>query len=435
MKINMKTIWLMTFWSITFIPVCVIYKNMGMGATTFVFSLLSVVLLIIVSYNRLWSLHTLQTYKGLFKFSTAAFALLVLFLYLSNVIYISHKVYQLLMAGSQEGSDATEYQIDDTLGIKHVPNARTLYRYSTRDNLPGRPIPLAFDENGFRIPLTAASQTKIDKPKKTDLLFLGDSFTFGAACYAEETFPLLVAKATNRAYINAGVSNYGLAQMLILAEKLIPEYKPHFVIVQYSPWLVSRATSMVAPVNFFLLPTPYIAQKNNDFVLELPIYNSHLKSRDINTIKLSYRNKFLNFLFQEAFPFASHEIWNSLKTHFLLISGKRLRPATNLRDVERYAYNKIKSISEKNNATLILLNIGDLDYTKTSHDLFRDEKVRFADAEHDLNEFLEMSPSKDYCSEFCHWIVTGQERILVDAHPNPVAHKIIANSIIKAMKQ
>jgi hypothetical protein len=335
------------------------------------------------------------------------------------------------MSSSPVSFSATEYAIDDTLGIKHVPLARTLYRYNIREHIPSRPVPLAFDKNGFRIPVSASPA--YPRTKKLGLLFLGDSFTFGAACYAEETFPFLVAKATGLSYVNAGVSNYGLAQILILAEKLIPTLQPEYVIVQYSPWLATRGISMFAPVNFFLLPIPYFAEKNHTYVLEPPVYNSHLKFRDVAKLKSSYRGKFLQFVIREALPFSLQQLWNYLKTEWLLISGQRLRPATHPHSVEKYAYNKIKAIAEQNNATMIILNLGDMEYSKNSRQLFSDATVRFADADDALEAFLRKSASQDYCSEFCHWIISGQQRILIDAHPNPQAHQIIAESIIQAL--
>lgn len=433
MKKNIHIMGCIVFWIVFFIPVCLIYHKMGLEILLFGLSGLLVVLGMLFSYRRLWSLQTLLSPVGCWKFSAAVGASFILCLYFSNVLYISHNVYQSLMSSDSLSSSATEYEIDDTLGIKHVPFAHTFYRYNIREHIPGRPVPLAFDENGFRIPLSAPP--KIHSAKRIGLLFLGDSFTFGAACYAEETFPYLVSQKTGLTYINAGVSNYGLAQILILAERWIPALQPQYVIVQYSPWLASRGISMFAPVNFFLLPIPYFAKKHNTYIVEPPVYNSHLKFRDVAQLKSAYRGRYLKFFIREALPFSLQELWNYLKTQWLLLSGKRLRPATDPLDVEKYAYNKIKTIAEQNNATLIILTLGDLEYSKNSRYLFADANIKSADADDALDAFLRTSASKDYCTEFCHWMVVGHQKILIDAHPNPIAHKIIAESIVEAIRK
>jgi hypothetical protein len=146
---------------------------------------------------------------------------------------------------------------------------------------------------------------------------------------------------------------------------------------------------------------------------------------------ISYQGKFIKFLFQEALLFYLDEVWNSVKTECLLITGQRLRPATNPGEVEKYAYDRIKTIAEKNGAIVIMLNLGDIEYSRNSHGLFPDSNIRFAEADSYLSEFLKTSPSKDYCMEFCHWILKGKDLILIDNHPNARAHGLIADSIIK----
>jgi hypothetical protein len=112
-----------------------------------------------------------------------------------------------------------------------------------------------------------------------------------------------VAKETNLAYINAGISSYGLAHMLILAKKLIPRYKPDYVIVQYSPWLVARSVNIYGPIDVFLLPTPYFAAKNNQYELKPPIYVGDLESIYTKAVQNTYKGNFLNFFFTKRFHF------------------------------------------------------------------------------------------------------------------------------------
>jgi hypothetical protein len=423
MKKVVDVIILVVFWSIIFVPLYLLSRKAGMGATAFIAALYLFFLFISITYKYLWSFQTFNNNKNILKFFSIALISFLILLYLTYLIYNAHEAYKYLVAENKAGSQGIQYQADDMLGFKPSPNARDFQPDTTGDK-----ISIAYNNNGFRIPLSDA--VKVDESDKINLLFLGDSFTFGAGCYAEETFPFLTAKDSHLSYINAGISSYGLAHMVILAEKLIPKYKPDYVIIQYSPWLVSRATSMFAPIYYFHLPFPYFAEKNNRYVLEAPIYTINFKAMNAQQIKSSYQGKFIKFLFEKALLFYLHEVWHSLRTEFLLITGQQPRAATNLREVEKYAYNRIKTVAERNGATVIILNLGDIEYSKNSHGLFSGSNIYFAEADSYLNDFLKTSPSKDYCMEFCYWIDNGKELILVDSHPNPKAHRIIADSII-----
>ena len=46
----------------------------------------------------------------------------------------------------------------------------------------------------------------------------------------------VVAQGLGGTVLNAGKCAYGLSQMLILARRLIPRYRPDYVLVQFSPW-------------------------------------------------------------------------------------------------------------------------------------------------------------------------------------------------------
>jgi tetratricopeptide (TPR) repeat protein len=365
--------------------------------------------------------------KGSKIFLAGAFVFILGLLYLASLAYRAHGLYEYLTAEHKRGWDGVAFQEDDTLGFKFLPNARAFHTFPVGDK-----IPAAFDNNGFRIPLSGASP---DRPRKTGILFLGDSFTYGDACYAEETFPYLVSKATGLSYINAGVCGYGLAHILILAENLIPRYKPDFVVVQYSPWLVSLGTNMFVPVDRGSMPSPYFAEKNSSYVLAPPVYKSQVVNIDSEKIRSLYRGKFLKFFFNKGVAFYLYEDWHSLKTRILLKNGSCLKPATDPEEVERYAYDKIREIARKNGTTLIILNLGDIEYSLNSHSLFSDPDVYFAEADAALAGFLKTSASKDYSREFGHWRFNGEREVLVDSHPNFKAHRIIADSIVKVINR
>ena len=59
--------------------------------------------------------------------------------------------------------------------------------------------PVRFDALGFRIPLSPTGP-----PGPASLLALGDSFTFGTGCRADETYPWRVGIALGLRPLNAG---------------------------------------------------------------------------------------------------------------------------------------------------------------------------------------------------------------------------------------
>jgi hypothetical protein len=367
--------------------------------------------------------------KGVILLLTVIIASVLTLLYLTSLLYRSHELYKYLMTEHKRGWEGLAFQADDELGFKPRPNTKAFRTFPLGDK-----IPLAFDENGFRIPLSGTS--KANRPDKTNLLFLGCSFTYGEACRAEETFPFLVARETGLSYINAGVCGYGLAHMLILAEKLIPRYKPDFVVMQYSPWLVERSTRLFTPVDFGSLPGPYFADKETGLCLAPPAYRSQIVDKDGKRMKSLYQGKFIEFFFREGLGFYLYEDWHFLKTGILLKTGYYLRPAADdPHKVEEYAYNRIRSLAEENGAAVIILNLGDINYSRHSRELFSGPNVHFAEADIALDEFLRTSPSKDYTREFGHWESDGEHDILVDPHPNSKAHRIIAGSIIREINE
>ncbi|MBI1859041.1 MAG: SGNH/GDSL hydrolase family protein [Candidatus Melainabacteria bacterium] len=133
-------------------------------------------------------------------------------------------------------------------GYAPVPNSVGYELYSKEPNLSyDRKIPLKYDKNGFRVPIKKTESSSATN-KRPLILALGCSFTYGAKVHATSTYTYLVGKQLNGESINAGVSAYGLTQILMKAKELILKYKPDYVLVQYSPWLVGGTKNSPASV-------------------------------------------------------------------------------------------------------------------------------------------------------------------------------------------
>ena len=65
------------------------------------------------------------------------------------------------------------------------------------------------------------------------IVALGDSMTEGYAVGNDETWPAHLERLTGRRVLNAGVRGYGLDQIVLRAERIVPELKPSTVVLAF----------------------------------------------------------------------------------------------------------------------------------------------------------------------------------------------------------
>lgn len=81
-----------------------------------------------------------------------------------------------------------------------------------------------------------------DEPEKFQMIFLGDSFTFGDEIDDVETWPgLLEGKSAEFNVFNMGGTGYGTDQMLITLEEEISRYHPDLVVAAYTDDNLNRS--------------------------------------------------------------------------------------------------------------------------------------------------------------------------------------------------
>ncbi|MDD5528936.1 MAG: hypothetical protein PHX21_02780 [bacterium] len=380
-----------------------------------------------ITYNKLWDKNTLNRKKSL---AVWGIIVIIFFMFINTSLLILSKANKLYRYAKNPpcGWEGKIWQSDEILGFKSVPNATGLETFSL-----GGDIPIRFDKNGFRVPVSYDSTAEMKRPL---LLFLGCSFTFGAVCLAEESFPYLVSESTKGYSINTGLCGGGLTQMLLLSKDLIPLYKPDFVIVQYSQWLTQRATSLGAPTYFSKIPTPYISKtKDGKNVISPRAFNS--KTFEVNVDKFKKTKKGLKdytcFLFEIGIPLYSYNGYYIITTILKKICGIVPSPNKDYKDVEQFVFSNIYEICKKNNSKMIILNLGDIQYSQNSHNLISpDSDIIFAEADSLL--LCRLKSPDDYDKEYKHWYFNGKDSILKDPHPNQKAHKIIAETIIGSIK-
>lgn len=122
---------------------------------------------------------------------------------LPNFVLESRKV--------QAARNESRYVGDPTLGYLPRPNSSSA-RFS-------------IDAEGFR--------RSAPLPGKDVILAVGDSFTFGEEVKDDETWPAYLQQLLGRRVINAGVSGYGLDQIVLRAERIVPELHPAQIVVGF----------------------------------------------------------------------------------------------------------------------------------------------------------------------------------------------------------
>ncbi len=312
------------------------------------------------------------------------------------------------------------------LGLVSVPHS-----YGKNKFANGKTIHVKYDDAGFRIPHVAPYAHAPEKPL---ILFLGDSYTFGDKCNAEEAFPWLTGQRLDRYTINAGIGSYGLAQMLIRARKLIKAYRPEFVVVQYSPWLAQRSVRIYTQSRYARIPVPYFVREK-DIRLRPPLFDPPVYGlRQWMPPDHGFWPK-AKFIWQAGIPVFWREDLLHWKAQWQELSGSVSAPYTSgIREIEKHVYGEIAGICRKLNSRLIILPVStitlpiDRDRVKLLA-----KGANIADADSVL-----WSLGKDedhYARLFCHWQTRGEDSVLVDYHPNPYAHKIIAQEISRVILQ
>lgn len=81
-----------------------------------------------------------------------------------------------------------------------------------------------------------------DHRRQYVILAVGDSYTFGDEVSDEETWPAQLERITGLPVANGGVFGYGLDQIVLRAETLVPVYRPSQLVVSFIPDDVYRNT-------------------------------------------------------------------------------------------------------------------------------------------------------------------------------------------------
>ena len=385
-------------------------------------SILIFVLLVDIFYKRFFDFQSS-------KYTVIAFVLLPLLVSL----HISHRLIELdkfyfYSKISPKANSGTLWEFDNKLGHRAIANSKGSYDFYVKD-LKKLEIPVFFDSFGYR---TVPDLLKINSDASD--LYLGCSFTFGDYVNAEETYPYLTSKSLNHNYINAGASAYGFAQMYQKAFELIPQKKFTYVFIQLSPWLADRAMEINGPTYSGYRPFPYFSDSQSGFKLNYPAYKTSMYDgikHNWRGSKFSYFEK-LHFSISDGFR---TEILDYYSYVFATIKSKLgliPQPTSNKKQLERYFYDQIITLSKDNSAIPVILKLG---YeSKDSNDLisYISDRALVIDLDDDLNKLS--NNRRDLFKKYfeLHYM-QGQDQIWFDGHPNSMAHHLFSTKILNSI--
>ncbi len=357
-------------------------------------------------------------------FSTVVFACFLLLLWCVSLWWRGDRLYRQVM-GSARGWTSRIHVTDPALGF--VPKANM----AAAEVFPvGPPIPTRIDENHFRVPADDDYGFVAERPL---VLALGCSLTFGAACRAEQTYPYLVAEGLQGSCINAAACSYGLVQMLHRGRELIPQRKPDIVLVQYSPWLVDRSISEYAPTYFGKLPVPYFYDREDGSLdIHPPVFTQSaadpLRYRDAPRSATLY----FTFLARAGLPLLAHDDFWTAVTRVRQTVGLTPRPTTRRQEVVNLVYGRIRQECEAAGSRMIIvmLDKGIPPIPRDSLENMTD--VMILDAHAALAARLKPYNNESFLRAYAHW--RGEPAVLVDDHPNPAAHRLIADLVLSVCR-
>ncbi len=323
---------------------------------------------------------------------------------------------------------------DPLLGYRPLPNVSSMEMFPC-----GMRTPVYQDEEGIRVAAPGASSSSGARPF---VLALGCSFTFGTGCAAEDTFPCLVAKGLHGTALNAGVEGYGLAQMLLRARELIPRLKPDYVLVEYAPWIVSRSIDYTSPWEAHgRTPRPYFAiTPDRRYFVAPPAFATNFFRLNMSDYVEGKTGplEFASFLFRVGAP-----LWSYSDAQLTLFTAKRalrmmppLAPGSS--DLVKAVYTEMADLCRGNGArmAIVVMGPGGIRPDEMPQDhieaLCSISGATCVDAYAALYARLDTPTTQAYEKTYNIWGCAPPR--LVDRHPNPLAHQVIAEAVLKSLR-
>jgi hypothetical protein len=323
---------------------------------------------------------------------------------------------------------------DRELGFRPAPGARGAYEFPG-----GVRTTFSYTPEGFREPVSLRALGNDEGHGR--LLALGDSFSLGDACEAEDCFPWRVARGLGLSSVdNTAFSSYGLGQMLWQGERWIPERKPTVVLAQYSTWLLDRAMSPFAPATMGVFTAPYFVDAGDGVSLAPPIFQTPLPALFPGSFHGSPDTVLDRFRFFYRFALPYHVALDVRMTGDLVrrAVGRRPPPTQRHLSIVSEVYGRLADQSRLVGARFVIVLLGErgpgppdeIDILAAIPGVILvDAEARLEAAAHEASP---SDPKAAYARMFGVW--SGSPPRLVDTHPNAEANRVIADAILAALQ-
>lgn len=136
------------------------------------------------------------------------------------------------------------------------------------------------------------------------ILALGDSYTEGYAVADDETWPAHLEKHTGRRVLAGGVRDYGLDQMILKAERLVPVLKPGVVVLAFIASDIDRTGRAARNMRY----KPYFVAAGNGLELRnVPVPMTPVAGPNTMTRRVLGHSYLLHFIMGRL---GAHELWH-----------------------------------------------------------------------------------------------------------------------------
>ncbi|HPJ71286.1 MAG TPA: hypothetical protein PK636_01220 [bacterium] len=345
--------------------------------------------------------------------------------YLVSVAVRALPIYNYIKA-DRRGWEGKVHAADPRIGFAPIPGSSGAHIFPV-----GPDIPMRYDADGCRIPAGGDPRAGSDR---VFLLSLGCSYTYGDGCRAEDTFTDVVGSTLGLRTVNGGVCSYGLATMLLRARELIPRLRPEIVLVQWSPWLLSRAKSPFAAVYFGVVPQAYFYDTPEGVAIHSPVFRAVLPEIPFWEWRRTPASwpDFLSFLWRGAIPLLVHDDFHMLVYRLKKLAGLVPPRGTKNLEIVRAVYSEIDRLAREYGGKAVILYLPWQSGPPGVPPELRALGLPVVNAMKPLAEYRAAHPGEgSFRGMFAHY--RGDPPRLVDSHPNPLAHRLIASEICREL--
>lgn len=340
----------------------------------------------------------------------------------------SGRLYDEVLA-QKRGWRGSPHMADPVLGVAPRPNARGEHLLRVGD-----PIPMGFDGLGLRVPVGEAGERRArrqaqlaDRPL---VLFVGDSMTYGDCTLAEDTFAELVGEWMGMRVANAGVCGHGLAHMVLRARELVPLLKPAVLVVQHSSWLADRGIKPYAPTYWGRVPTPYVVELE-PLRFAPPMYATKVTDFDLGAYTHPTSGQppgRLRFWREIGLSLLAHDDFGEARVKVRSAFGHIEEPIGDHLAFDRAAYLEFTELARAHGARILVLPLALALEPVMNPAVYLPEGVWAVPAQMHLVKSLPTLNRETYERLYNHW--RGDPPVLVDNHPNELAHRRIAEELV-----